>query len=254
MKKQAGVTLIISILIMSAVALASVAVAAFALSEIRSSRAVALTEPAISASETAGEQGLWAIKRDVSLTNCNSGQTTVSLSNGAIVNSCKTYSKATINLKGGVPFVFFLYDPNDPNGNLCMNQTYDSGQHSGCAGAAIYTSITIVHKAGTSDVSVTTRDLNGNAFAGSDITVTRNSTGTVTIPDPIPATPPTNDERLKVTLSSNTDTTIELNALPLGLPNYPTVSAGGCAAKTALSDCTSGAEIFNRRLNITVPQ
>src|SRR6185503_11801329 len=60
---QAGVTLLIAILILSGLALISSAIAVFTIQEVRSSRATLATEPAIVAAEGAGERGVYALKR-----------------------------------------------------------------------------------------------------------------------------------------------------------------------------------------------
>lgn len=247
---EAGVTLLLAVFVLSAISLISLTVGFFALQEIRSSRSIVLTEPALSAAQTGGEQGIWSIKRSGSLASCP-GAGSTSLGNSTRVDLCKSFSSATINLTPGVPFNIFLYDPNDINGNLCMNASYTQGQHSGCSGAALYTSISVIHKSGTSNVAVSAFDVEGNSFAGSSIVVTPGNNGGITIPDPIPSS---GDERIEIILSSSTATTVEINALPLGLPDYPTVNASGCASKVVITSCNGLEEIFKRRINITVPQ
>jgi hypothetical protein len=256
-REQRGVTLLLTVFILSGISLISLAVGFFALQEIRSSRAVILSEPAIGAAETGGEQGIWVLKRQLgSIPNCPDDpsdpevQSTALSSNSRVV-VCKSFGSTRVNLSAGVPASFYLYDPNDMNGNLCMNAIYTPGQYAGCAGNQIYTSVSIIHKSGTSNVQVSVQDLEGRTFAGSSITVAPGGSGSVAIPDPIPSSV---DERLKVTLSSSTATVVEFNALPLGLPDYPTVNSSGCASRTTISNCTGSEEIFRRKINVTVPQ
>lgn len=244
MNHESGVTLLLSILIMSGLALISVVVATFAVQELRSSRAVAVSEPAIAAAETAGEQGLWAIKRNTDLINCVSGQTSLSLGNGALVNSCKSYGMATLNLKAGVPLVFYLYDPANINGNTCNTVNFNP-----CGGAQYYQNITLTQKSGTNQTTIQIATIDGVAVTSEN--VLPNSTLVVNIPASVPGS---NDLRFKVTLSSIGPATLDVNTNQ-GMPLYPTVNASGCAAKTSVADCNSTSqELFNRRINITVPQ
>lgn len=233
---QSGVTLLIAVLIMSGLALISLSVATFAIQEIRASRAVTITEPAIAAAETAGEQGLWAIKRGVSLTACPS-QTAVTLGNGALVNSCKTYSNAVFNLKANTPFVFYLYDPNNINGDVDLL-------------AYPYNQMTVTEQSGSLSVNIYLVRLDGTPVGAQPVVVAPNGIQTITIP----AVSPGAEGRMKVTLQSTGDATVAVNTNQ-GLPNFPTVNAGGCASKTLVTDCNNASqELFSRRINITVPQ
>jgi Tfp pilus assembly protein PilX len=234
---QAGVTLLISILIMSGLALISLTVGAFAIQELRASRAVVLAEPAISAAETAGEQGLWAIKRNVSLANCTSGTASSSLANGARVTYCKTYSSAVFDLKASTPFVFYLYDPNNINSNIDL-LSYP------------YNTLTITNQAGNFSADVNVVRLDGTAVGTQPVTIAPGTTQVINIP----AVSAGSEGRMKVTIQSTGAATVAVNTNQ-GLPNYPTVNAGGCAAKTAVSDCNNTSqELYSRRLNITVPE
>ena len=118
---QEGVTLLISLLIMSGITLITLTVGFFAIQEVRSTRAILLTEPAIGAAETGGEQGVWAIKRDVTLMDCSSGREKGVLINNSKVESCKYYGAATIELEAGVNYSFYLYNPNDINGDVGLS-------------------------------------------------------------------------------------------------------------------------------------
>lgn len=247
---QSGVTLLVSILVMSGLALISLSVAAFAIQELRSSRAVLVTEPAISAAETAGEQGIWAIKRGTALTNCDPdtglppvGTPTNALANGARVNSCRSFSNATFDLAANTPFVFFLYDPNNINGDVDLL-------------AYPYSALTLIHKAGLSQVTINITRLDGTAVGAQPVTVAPGATGIVNIPAVFAGS----EGRMKVVLQSAGNATVivdtnKADGTSLGLPNFPSVNAAGCASRSVLSDCESpGGELFNRRIKITVPQ
>ena len=235
-EKQAGVTLLISILVMSGLALASLAVATFAVQELRASRAVTIAEPAISAAESAGEQDLWAIKRGAAIATCPS-QTTVNLGNGALVNSCKSYTSANFNLKANTPFVFYLYDPNNINGDTDL-----SGYP--------YTTLTVTHKSGTFQVDTYVVRLDGTPVGAQPVSVSPGSQQTINIP----AVATGAEGRMQVTLQSSGDATVNVNTNQ-GMPGFPTVTANGCAAKTTVSDCNSTSqELYSRKINVTVPQ
>ncbi len=240
LKNQSGVTLLISILVMSGLALISLAVGTFAIQELRASRADIVSEPAIAAAETAGEQGLWAIKRNTTLINCNSGQTAANLSNGAVVNSCKSYGSATINLKANTPLAIFLYDPNNINGDIDLL-------------GYPYNNLTVVHQSGQFQVNINVVRLDGTPVGAQPLSVSPGGTGVVNIPA-VGSTNPQTEGRMQVTLQSTGDATIVVNTNQ-GMPTYPTIKAGGCAARTSITNCsTAGRELYSRSIEITVPQ
>lgn len=240
-------TLLISIMIMSTISIISLVVGFLAIQEIRSSRAVLLSEPAINAAESGGEYGTWVIKRGVGAIATCPAVTQSSLGNNAKVDICKSYSSAVIALKANIPYVLYLYDPNDVNGNLCMNAVYTPS----CSGAAVYTSFSTVHKAGLNNILVAIETLSGQSFAGSTMAVPPGGNNSISIPDPIPSA---TDERMKVTLTSVSDSEVEINALPLGLSDFPTVNSSGCTSKSTIANCAGTEETFKRRINITIPQ
>lgn len=234
--KQEGVTLLIAVLVMSGIALISLAVAAFTIQEIRLSRAVTITEPAIAAAESAGEQGLWAIKRSSTLAACPS-QTSYPLANGALVNSCKSYGSAEFDLAANTARSLFLYDPNDINGDVDLL-------------GFPYTTLTVVHQSGQFNIDVYVVRLDGTAVGSQPVTVTPGSSQTINIPQVQQGY----EGRMKVTLQSTGNAKVIVNTNQ-GMPDFPTVNAGGCASHTAVVDCNSTTqELFSRRINITVPQ
>lgn len=242
---QSGVTLLIAILVMAGLVLISLAVGSFAIQEIKASRAVALTEPAIAAAESAGEQGLWVIKRAVgSLPDCASSSSSGTFGNGTLASSCQSYGIATFSLKANVPFPFFLYDPNNINSNTCNTVNFNP-----CSGAQYYQNLTVTHKSGSFQINVQVDTVDGVPVASQ--TVTPGNTQTIIIPVFVPGS---SDLRFKVALTTAGNASVEVNTNQ-GMPTFPTINAIGCSSKTAVSDCNSASqEIFSRRINITVPQ
>lgn len=250
LRSESGVTLLIAVLVMSGLALISVAVATFAVQELRASRAVLSTEPAISAAESAGEEGLWAVKRSGTLVDCTTLTTTpTTLTNGALSNRCKSYSNAVLDLEANKALVFYLYDPNDINGDLDLQgQKVCTQPASSNPAGFLFSSMTIISQSGTTTVTASIVRLDGTVVANQ--TITPGSTEVISIP----AVALCSDGRMKVTLLSTGNVTVNVNT-NLGMPNFPTINAGGCAARSALTDCNgSNSEQFNRRINITVPQ
>lgn len=232
--KQAGVTLLISILILSGIMLVVSTAAFFSIQELRASRAVVLSEPAIAAANSGGEQGIWALKRGVTMTDCAVGYSSTPIGSNAKVDSCRSYGAATINITGGTPLIMFLYNPNDINGDISL-------------ASYVYTNFQLTNDTGTYNVTLDIARINGNPV--NNILVSPGTTGTIAIP----AVSSGQEGRMKVTISSPVDATITVNT-NLGMPEFPTVDAAGCSSLTSITDCNSLAEIFKRRLNITVPQ
>lgn len=240
--KQAGVTLLLSVLILSGIMLISITVGFFAIAELRSSRSVVLSEPAISAAESAAEQGLWKLKRSISTIASCPALDTSNLANNASSDTCKSYGAATLEIKGGTPFQFFLYNPDDINGDTELD------------GSAIdpdgfpITNIQFTELSGAFSVGVVVARIDGDGIAGGSFSV--NS-------DPVtffvPAVPSGEEGRMIVTLNSVDDATIIVNTNQ-GMPDFPTINASGCAGGIGVSDCDSLAETFKRRINVVVPQ
>ena len=239
--RQAGVTLLLAILILSGLTLITVTVGTFAIQELRASRAVIVTEPAIAAAESAGEQGLWAIKRDGDLSTCPA-EDTQTLGNNALTTACKSFGSATVNIKGGTPYYFYLYDPDAGQGGI------GDADLSGYP----YSSLQVTEVTGSNSVAVSAERLDGSTtgLTPTNQTINENETANVSIA-PVPAG---SEGRIQVTLSSFSDATMTLDT-DRGMPIFPTVDAFGCAARTTVADCnTQSEEVFGRRINITVPQ
>ncbi len=246
--RQEGVTLLLAIMILAGLTLVALAAGSFAIEELRASRAVTLTEPAMAAAITGGEQGLWAIKRNAALSTCPD-QTSQALANNTRATVCKSYGKATINLTGGLTYTFYLYDPDDINGDVDLLRC-NPNQNTPC-----YQYLSITHVSGTNNISVNIERLpppEGNVagLSPSSVSVTPGSSQTINISQVASG----EEGRMKVTLLSSSNATVDINT-DRGMPNFPTIDAVGCGSKSALSTCNpSSQEIYTRRINITVPQ
>jgi hypothetical protein len=239
-RSQQGVTLLLATLVMAGMTLTILAIAAFSIQEIRASRAIALSEPAISAAESAGEQGLWAIKRSDSLSLC---PTAISQNLGANTLSmlCKSYGSARIDVKAGVPFVFYLYNPANINGDVDLHD-YP------------YTNMTVDFISGATSININIIRIDGTTTGISPTTSSVNSGVTPSQVINISPVAVNNEGRMKVTLTSSANATVMVDT-DRGMPSFPTVDATGCSSRSAVSTCAgSSQELFTRRIQVTVPQ
>ena len=224
--------MLFAVFVMASVAMISLTVGFFAIEEIRASRAVALSEPAITAAETAGEEGLWLMKRGGVVGDCSSGQTRDVLNSSKTITSrCLVYESAVVTIKPSEAFIFYLYDSNNINGNLNPG----------------YQNIVITYVSGALSATVQVSRLDGaavsttNVFPGNPVTIN------------LP-TSPTDDNRFKVSITSTGTLTLDVNT-NLGMPDFPTLEAEGCAAGSAdISSCGTNLEAFKRRLHILLPK
>src|SRR5687767_15149094 len=110
-KRQSGVTMLFAVFVVSSVSVISLTVGFFAIQEIRSSRAVSLSEPAITAAESAGEEGLWQVKRGSWVHNCSSQQQypEVLVDSKTVITKCIAYNNAVVGIDPDKPFTFYLY-------------------------------------------------------------------------------------------------------------------------------------------------
>lgn len=232
MNKQAGVTLLISVLILSGVTLITLTVGFFTMQEIRSSRAVFLSEPAITAAESAAELGIFTLKRRAGTLPTCPTVTTTALQPNVRSDSCTSYSAAVLDVEASIPTIFYLYNPNDINGDISLiNYGYEY--------------LRLTHQSGAYNVVATVVRLGGTVVGTA--TATPGQSITITIP-PVPAG---TEGRMKVTLSSTGEATVVVDT-NRGMPNFPTVDASGCSGIVA-ANCNAD-EVFKRRLNIVVPQ
>jgi len=240
LKSERGVTLLLATLVMAGMTLTILAIAAFTIQEIRSSRAVTLTEPAISAAESAGEQGLWAIKRDTALPICPLANAQ-NMGANTWATTCKSYGSATVDIEAGVPFVFFLYNPTDINGDKDLHD-YP------------YTNINLTYISGVTSIGVNVTRIDGFTTgispSSSSLSAGVNPVQVINI-SPVAAS---TEGRMKVTLTSASNATVNIDT-NRGMPTFPTVDATGCSSRSAVLACTGSAqELFTRRIQVTVPQ
>ncbi len=257
-REQSGITLLLSVLILSGIFIVVTTVSILAVQEIRASRSSSLSEPAIVAAETSGEQGIWLLKRSTFSTSCPASSATqidgtTSTSSTTRTTKCVTYDKASFDVQPGTPVSFFLYDPADINGNLCMNADVPVGAPT-CDGGKLFGNIVLRMMSGAFSANVDAVTLDGTYFNSFGLTLVPNGTLTIPIPDPIPGSA---DERIVVTITATSPITVEATTsggVITGLPDYPTIDAEGCSSTTAITNCNSTNEIFKRRVNITVPR
>jgi hypothetical protein len=236
--REAGVTLLLSVMIISGLTLIVVSVAAFAVQELRASRAQLLSEPTIAAAESGGERGLWSIKRETGLETCPLASVQTFGANN-LATYCKSYGAATIAITGGSPYTFFLYDPDNINGDADLI-------------GYPYSSISIQHSSGTYQVNVSVSRLDGSTtgISPSSVAVSPGATQSITI-SPVLAG---SEGRMKVVLSSTGNATVIVNT-NRGMPTFPTIDSTACGSRGAVSSCTgAGQELFTRRIQVTVPQ
>lgn len=254
---QDGITILFSILIMSTIAVISFAVASFVVIEVRGSRASTLTEPAIVAAETAGEQSIFLIKRGTFTTDCSSASyTQTSGTTGGSTNTrikkCLTSVPATFQFTNADPLVVYIYDPNDVNGNTCMEQSTPCNSSGVGTGSQLFSSVIVRYLTGDFNIDVDMVTLDGIVVTNSTLTPT--STGTYPIALDIPSA---SDERLRLTLTPTSgSSTVEISTTGVynGLPDYQTVDLEGCVSLVNITNCESSNETHKRRLNITLPR
>lgn len=264
--RQAGVTLLLAVMVMAGITLIAVTVAFLAIQEIRVSRADLYSQQAITAAQAGAEEGLWDMKRpdNGTLPQCTSSVTDTNLQ-AAAGSFCKSYDNgATINLEVNKPYFVYLYDPDDPNGDsdlTGMTNTYT------CLTADWLTG-------GSHNINVYLTRLDGTPVGDKSQPATFNRTSTAGL-SPCDGNrhqltinnlqgPSNQDNRMILklvyceggagcTADESASVTVNTNG---GMPTLPTIDATGCAGAITPSDnCTAtGQEQFNRRINVTVPQ
>ena len=229
-----GMLCLFCVFFMFGVALINMSVGFFAIQELRASRSVILSEPAIGAAETAAESGLWQLYRTSSQpSNCQTGVDTRVLTASQTLDSrCIKYASATIGVTAGAEYVFNLYDPNNRNGNLNPG----------------YTSIVATYLNGATSLTIRVERL--DAILVSSTTIPPGSQATqITLP-----TSPSDDNRFRVIMSSAGNVTVDVNT-NLGMSDFPTLATEGCATQgTDPSSCLTSKDAFRRKLEVLVPR
>jgi hypothetical protein len=262
--KEAGVAILLTVMIISGITVITTTVAFFVVQEIRANRGSGLTEPAIVAAETASEQGLYQFKRGNFNTQCDSNPAYTDLAGVAAgtsnvrVRSCLTGVPAVFQFSNTKPLVVYLYDPDNVNGNTCMerhatNACPADGNGTGLGWSQVFSSVFITYVTGSFNINISAQTLDG-AQAFSAVL----APGSAETEYPIAVNyPVANDERLKITLTPTSgSSTVSIRTIGAftGLPDYQTLDAEGCASfGTGISDCDDNSEVYKRRINVTLP-
>jgi hypothetical protein len=261
---EAGITLLLSIFLMSTISLIAITVTALAIQGIRNSRAIALSEPAIGQAHSGAEEGIWGIKRATTLAACGSPTKNSDSPTGNVYSArqyCQSSDAVSFNLSGSSPVVFYLYDTAAPNGPpdsctgnpsqpICAHLLDLSGMDTQ------FGQLTADYIQGTHQVHIAVARLNGTPIGSADITT---ATPERQISNLDGATGPGIDNRMSVTLtcftcSSGETTTVTVNT-DAGIPSVSKIESTGCAQRGAGSanQCNAG-EIYSRKIEVTVPQ
>ena len=171
--RQAGITLLLTILILAALSTIVFGLAAVTLNEIRTSADVALSDPVITADEAVNEDAMYAMVRGSAKgtisSNCGSPSTfTV---NGVAVSACALVyypDPYTFSVPAGSKQTFQLFNPSDWEGTSC------STHGTNCPG---YTSVSIVENSGSSTNVYLCYVATSGCDPANDIGVTGLSTG-----------------------------------------------------------------------------
>ena len=236
--QEAGITLLLAVLIVATLSIITTTVAFLAIQDIRQSRAVLYTEPALVAAQTGAEDAVWNLKRGVGTLNTCPSNSTAAISSARTIY-CKTYGAATLNIQAGTPLTLYLYDPNNINGDIDL-KSMSPGP---------YNTLYITNLSPSYTITANLTRLDGTPIGPQPVSVSPGDTQTVSGLNGIAG----NDNRMQLVIQSSVNATVSVNT-DQGMPAYPTIDATGCAAKTAPSTTCTGGEVFNRRLNITVPQ
>jgi hypothetical protein len=245
---QSGVTLLMSILIVSGLVIIAASVSTLGLNEMRASRAFFYTEPAIGAAQSGAENALWAVKRAKTISTSCTNPTTQTITSSAKATFCKNIDvPAVFTVVANTPYVFYLFNPANENGDIdllcatpepsCLDPTYQT--------------LNVTYISGSQPVTVTVTRLD-ETFVGSIPTL---SSGTQNISNLQGSVG--NDNRMKVTLSSTASVSVSVNT-NIGLPSFPTLESTGCSGTTinqSTVNCNSTInDLYTRKLQVTVPQ
>ena len=235
--REAGVTLLLAVLIMSGLVLIATTVSFLATEQIRASRAQLVSEPAFLAAKTGGEEGLWVVKRGSlsGLPDCGIGATSSNFSSSnTFLNYCKSFTGDTFSVTPGTPTVILLYDPNDPNGDVDLL-------------AYPYSTLTVTNT-GSWAVTVKVSRIDGTPM-GSDFQVNPgNSSPPVSLGPSVPAG---TEGRMQITLTAPGNTTADVTT-DRGLPTNMNIASTACSTKTAVvNNCSSAnAELYTRKIEV----
>ncbi len=233
-KNQDGVTLLLSMFILSALTLVTLSVAAFAIQELRSSRALIASEPAIVAAETGAEHSLWQYKRNGTVPDCSSPSVVNLPSSRSAFEYCRSADGDTYQLVAGVPQKFSLYDPNDiENADL-------SGYN--------YEYLSVSNRTTSAAVEVRIMRIDGTPVGGQPVTVLSGSPVQIVIPTVATGT----EGRMEVTLESSSAAIVDVTT-NRGLPHIVSLDSSACSSKQTVPDCNSTSqELYNRKIKVKI--
>ena len=253
-KKEEGITLLMSVLIMAVISIIAITVSFFALQESRASRAAIYTEPAIVAAESVGERGVWSLKRNLgTLTACDFGSSKVSINSNVKTEYCRYDASANWDVQKGDPLKFYLYDSTD-----MMDLTPG------------YNYIVISNNSNKYTIGVEFFTLTGQLFHADtlgfleqNVQIPRSGANLQTL-DPVSNT----DERYRVVITATNANPTDIGkanvvvnsygagGVSKGIPDFPTIDAQGCSSVQAIAGntCANISEGYIRKINITVPQ
>ncbi|HEX9503920.1 MAG TPA: hypothetical protein VF974_06425 [Patescibacteria group bacterium] len=230
---QEGVTLLLSIMIMSGLILIASTVSLLAIQQIRGSRAGLVSEPAFIAAKTGAEEGLWIAKRSniSNLPDCPASTARSVPSSNSFINYCKSFRGGTYNITSGSPTTILLYDPNDPNGDTDL-----SGFR--------YNTLT-VRTTGSFAVNVNVSRIDGTFISA--FQVTPGNSSAVNLPQASPGT----EGRMQITLDAVSNTAAYVTT-DKGLPTVLNIASTACSTRTTVvTNCSStDAELYTRKIEV----
>lgn len=244
--RQAGVTLLLAVMIVSGISLISLTVAFLGIQEIRNSKSASLTGSAIGAADTGSEQGLWNAKRRNNVADCSGNVAFSDLGNNSASGVCKNYNAPiTINLEANKEAELFLYDPNDINGDYDLRGCeFCDPPLVNSAGFNI-TNIKVNRTSGPFQVDVNVYRIN-NAVAFKSGVANDNEASINFV------NKPGDENRMRVTFSSQSAAVIVVSTNK-GIPSMATIESTGCAAAKNIENCNED-NIVSRKLEVTLPE
>lgn len=224
-KSEEGVTLLLAILVLSAITAIVFSIAAIAINEIKTSSDLTRTEPVLSAAEAVAEDSLFKLVRGLgSVSGCISPSSTTIA--GVTVTTCASYyldNPYSFNLAADAERDFYLYNPTD--------QTQPPG----------YTQVSVQITSGSTGTVYFCAASVANCIATPDATQTISVAGPTTWTSSALTT--TQQYQLMIVNGSGGISGYTVTSTPNGLP----------AGTTTIQDSGKNQGV-TRKLQITVPQ
>ncbi|MEK7652213.1 MAG: hypothetical protein AAB351_03395 [Patescibacteria group bacterium] len=222
---QDGVTLLLAILVLSAITAIVFSIAAIAVNEIKTSSDLTRTEPVLTAAEAVAEDSLFKLVRGLgTVSGCASPSSTIIA--GVTVTTCASYylsNPYTFSLPADGERDFYLYNPTD--------QTQPPG----------YTQVSVQITSGSTGTIYFCTSNVANCISTPDATQTISTAGPTTwTSSPLTAT---QQYQLMVVNGLGGTSSYSVTSVPNGLP----------AGTTTIQD-SGNKQGVTRKLEITVPQ